>query len=141
MKSLKKYLLEVKVNLSDIEKRIKERIDSYFNIVLKETNYPKFEIKEDDDKMPEDLKQWFISFIRWMFDIIPSEYYEFVTTYYLRKQFVKSKVKLPQDDSVFNNLYNKWKVEIEEIFKNDTERKEEDRKECPEYYKNVKSIF
>lgn len=141
MKTIKEYLLESKVNLSDTEKKIKERIDWYFNIVLEETHYPKFEIKEDDDKMPEDLKQWFISFVRWMIYIIPSEYYEFVTTYYLRKQFVKSKVKLPQDDSVFNNLYNKWKVEIEEIFKKDTERKEEDRKECPEYYKNVKSIF
>ena len=85
MKIFKEYLSESKVNLSDTEKRIKERIDLYFNVALKETHYPKFEIKEDDDKMPEDLKQWFISFVRWMFDIIPSEYYEFVTTYYLRK--------------------------------------------------------
>ena len=49
MKAINEYLLEAKVNLSDTEKKIKEQIDYYFNVCLKETHYPKFEIKDEDD--------------------------------------------------------------------------------------------
>ena len=140
MKTINEYLSEAKVNLSDTEKKIKEQIDYYFNVCLKETHYPKFEIKEEDDKMPKDIKEWFICFLSWMWDIIPNEYHEFVTKYYLRKQFIKSRVKLP-DNSLFDTLYNKWNDEIEEVFKNDKVDKERKRQEYPEYYKYVQGIF
>ena len=134
MKSLREYLFEGKNNLSEDEKKLKEQIDKYFNFVMKEVHYPKLYINEDDDKMPKDLKEWFCEFLEWLWEAVPEEYYAFVTKYYLRKQFIKSRVKLPAD-SFFDVLYNKWKDEIKEAFEKDKADKEKKRKEHPEYYK------
>lgn len=90
--------------------------------------------------MPQNLKKWFICYLRWIIHIIPAEYYEFVTKYFFKKQCKKSKVKFP-GNSVINELYNKWKAEIEEAFAEDTKRKQNDRKQYPDYFKNVVSIF
>lgn len=143
MKTLKEYLLEEKnditASLKDINKKVKEEVDNYFKIALKETHCPSF--KYDTDKMEDAIKEMFFTCIGWFWGPIPEEYQESLFKYFLRKQCAKSKVKLPEDISLFDTVYNNWKSDIDEIYKRDAEEKEKKAKKNPEYFSKVKNTF
>lgn len=138
MKNIIEYVTEKK--LSETDKKVKQAVDAYFSCACtKDSHFPSFDYNAK--QMDDSLKHWFKECVMWVWGVIPEEYHVAFFKYFLRRAAVKTRVKLPEDMSTFDVVYDTWKEDIEKIFKDDAEDKDKKMKEYPEYYSGIKAMF
>lgn len=139
MKTLLEYINEGNASLNQHEKVAKEKMDYYWKTTMRDTH---ISLDWDLDHIPNEMRNisTFKGMIRWMFDIIPEDTHEFIGKYFFEKLFIKTKTKVA-DKSIFDELYAKYKSEIDKAFAEDTDAKKKLREKCPEYYQNTESKF